>query len=87
MKNTKSKNAQKIKNEKINDERKKEKKSNFFYNKKKKRIITDQSGVAQGKRGGLITRRSVDRNHSPLNSFFFSFISISHMKIAFFQIT
>ena len=25
-----------------------------------------KSGVAQGKRGGLITRRSVDRNHSPL---------------------
>ena len=27
------------------------------------------SGVAQRKRGGLITRRSVDQNHSPLNFF------------------
>ena len=28
------------------------------------------SGVAQWKRAGLITQRSVDRNHSPLKTFF-----------------
>lgn len=32
------------------------------------------SGVAQRKRGGLITRRSVDQNHSPLISFCFLFV-------------
>ena len=32
------------------------------------------SGVAQRKRGGLITRRSVDQNHSPLISFCVLFV-------------
>ena len=35
--------------------------------------MCEESGVAQGKRGGLITRRSVDRNHSPLTQSFYIF--------------
>ena len=34
------------------------------------------SGVAQRKRGGLITRRSVDQNHSPLISFCVLFLCL-----------
>ena len=43
----------------------------IFLKTKKKDILTVESGVAQRKRAGLITQRSVDRNHSPLYFFYY----------------